>query len=354
MVACCCLASLLAAPQALTISAKDAAPAGPVVFAAKGRWLPRVGLFRMDKVNVAVQRIADTDRWVALAPALPAGSKATLGLSAQGAVNGATAETTAEGVAFRVGKELVTILRTAGASRPYCFPVHAPGGAMLTEDAPADHPHHRSLWFAHGKVDGVDFWSQGPKAGTTIAKSVELSAGPAFAEARCAVEWVARDGRVIAKDIRRYRVYALAEPFVMDFEIELTSAGPSLSMGDDKEGMFGVRVAKSIAVDSRQGGKLVNAVGQADAAAWGQPAAWCDYFGPTDKGMAGVAILDHPSNVRHPTAWHARTYGLFCANPFGLQHFNKKNPDGTLRSWTASESTMVVIFDAVVLVPTIK
>jgi hypothetical protein len=38
------------------------------------------------------------------------------------------------------------------------------------------------------------------------------------------------------------------------------------------------------------------------------------------------AIFDHPSNPRHPTWWHARTYGLCSANPFGIASF-EKNPD---------------------------
>ena len=38
----------------------------------------------------------------------------------------------------------------------------------------------------------------------------------------------------------------------------------------------------------------------------------------------GVAIFDHPSNPRHPTWWHARTYGLITANPFGLHNFERK------------------------------
>jgi hypothetical protein len=37
----------------------------------------------------------------------------------------------------------------------------------------------------------------------------------------------------------------------------------------------------------------------------------------------GVAIFDHPSNPRHPTWWHVRDYGLFCANPFGRAQFEK-------------------------------
>jgi hypothetical protein len=36
-----------------------------------------------------------------------------------------------------------------------------------------------------------------------------------------------------------------------------------------------------------------------------------------------VACFDHPSNLRYPTTWHARDYGLVAANPFGLHDFQK-------------------------------
>jgi hypothetical protein len=43
-----------------------------------------------------------------------------------------------------------------------------------------------------------------------------------------------------------------------------------------------------------------------------------------------VAILDHPENPRHPVRWHARGYGLFAANPFGLSVFtNDKSQNGS-------------------------
>ena len=56
-----------------------------------------------------------------------------------------------------------------------------------------------------------------------------------------------------------------------------------------------------------------------DADAWGKRADWCDYFAPYNGKTYGVAIFDHPQNLRHPTWWMARDYGLFAANPFG-QH----------------------------------
>ena len=37
--------------------------------------------------------------------------------------------------------------------------------------------------------------------------------------------------------------------------------------------------------------------------------------------IVGVAILDHPQNHGHPCRWHARDYGLFAANPWGIWHF---------------------------------
>jgi hypothetical protein len=51
--------------------------------------------------------------------------------------------------------------------QPYLHPLLGPSGKQLTraypfeerEGEPRDHPHHRSLWFAHGAVDGLDFWS---------------------------------------------------------------------------------------------------------------------------------------------------------------------------------------------------
>ncbi|HEX42722.1 MAG TPA: hypothetical protein ENN81_11790, partial [Phycisphaerales bacterium] len=44
--------------------------------------------------------------------------------------------------------------------------------------------------------------------------------------------------------------------------------------------------------------------------------------------VTGVAVFDHPSNPKHPTWWHVRTYGLFAANPFGVHDFEKE-PAGT-------------------------
>ena len=82
-----------------------------------------------------------------------------------------------------------------------------------------------------------------------------------------------------------------------------------------------MRVAGTMKVDAKKGGKVTNAEGLTDKAAWGKKSAWVDYAGPVDGDMVGVTIHDHPSSFGHPCRWHVRSYGLFAANPFGVHHF---------------------------------
>src|SRR5438067_639321 len=66
--------------------------------------------------------------------------------------------------------------------KPYLYPVLGPGGERMTRDWPMkdvpeedhDHPHHRSIWYAHGDVNGQDFWSESDKAGKTVHQKFEL------------------------------------------------------------------------------------------------------------------------------------------------------------------------------------
>ena len=79
-------------------------------------------------------------------------------------------------------------------------------------------------------------------------------------------------------------------------------------------------------------GHMVDSEGrQGEKQIWGKRANWVDYYGTVEGEPLGIAVFDHPSNPRHPTWWHARGYGLFAANIFGLHDFeNDKSKDGSL------------------------
>jgi hypothetical protein len=115
----------------------------------------------------------------------------------------------------------------------------------------------------------------------------------------------------------------------MDFEVTVHASHGRLTFGDTKEGSMAIRLASTMRLEGKVGqGHIINSAGDKDGTTWGKRAAWCDYYGPVDGEVVGVAIFDHPDNPRHPTWWHVRGYGLFAANPFGVSYFEKK-PKGT-------------------------
>jgi len=108
---------------------------------------------------------------------------------------------------------------------------------------------------------------------------------------------------------------------LLEMRVTFTASEGDVRFGDTKEGgICSVRVAYPMEVD--RGGRIENAFGGVnEEETWGKRAHWCDYSGVVDGHLVGIAIFDHPSNLRHPTYWHVRNYGLMTANPFALSHF---------------------------------
>lgn len=245
-------------------------------------------------------------------------------------------------IVVQIGGELFTEYVFRGAPHLYYYPLLGPRGLPMTRTWPMkqvegedhDHPHHRSLWYAHGAVNGVDFWSEGPKAGRIVhERFLELKSGAESGLIRSANKWVAPGGEVVCTDERVFRVYARpSHERLFDFEITLKAGDREVVLGDTKEGTMAVRVAESMRLTQPKKkpgqGHIVLSTGVRDGQTWGKRAEWCDYHGPVQGQLVGIAIFDHPSNPVHPTWWHVRDYGLFAANPFGVHDFERK-PAGT-------------------------
>lgn len=85
-----------------------------------------------------------------------------------------------------------------------------------------------------------------------------------------------------------------------------------------------IRIPSPMAAGGPPGnGHIVNSEGVRDVATWGQRATWVDYYGTVAGKLVGIAMFDHPQNLRYPTWWHVRDYGLFAAT-FGQHDFEKK------------------------------
>lgn len=217
-------------------------------------------------------------------------------------------------------------------ARPFFYPVLGPDGVQITRNYPmlegvpgetSDHHHHKSIWVAHGDVNGVDDWSEEKDHGRQVSKRLkDLVDGPVVAVLRQDLEWVSHRGKRVMDEEREIRIYAVPPTERMvDLTVTFKARCGKVLFGDTKEGgLCSVRVATSM--DGSRGGKIENSYGgTTEAECWGRPAPWCDYSGSVAGKIVGLAVFDTPGNLRYPTTWHVRDYGLMTANPFGLSHF---------------------------------
>jgi hypothetical protein len=230
-----------------------------------------------------------------------------------------------------------------GNNKPILYPVIGPHGSGMTRNYPMmpvegeanDHVHHRSLWFTHGRVNGIDFWLERETSGQIVHQEfLEVSGG----ETGLIVsknKWLGPDGKLVCSDTRRLTFAQLENAMQLDYEVTVFADVGPVTFGDTKEGTMAVRTHPNLRLknDDKRGvttanGKALNSEGDRDKELWGKRAKWVDYWGEIDGQVVGIAIFDHPSNPRHPTWWHARDYGLVAANAFGIHNFERK-PKGT-------------------------
>ncbi|HPM80704.1 MAG TPA: PmoA family protein [Candidatus Anammoximicrobium sp.] len=214
--------------------------------------------------------------------------------------------------------------------RPFLYPVNGPDGISLTEfgkahDRTGSHRHHYSLWIAHNKVAGHDFWSD--SGGLILHKEIVLlEDGPIFCRLVVRTRW--RDGETDLLDEERgLTVYHAGDGFrLMDFDLQFRPAGKEpVALEQTTFGFLAVRVAQSL-TPFDGGGEMLNARGQRNEQnVHQQRAEWLDQSGPIlPDRWSGIAILDHPLNPNHPTMWHCRNDGwagaAFCGEkPYTIE-----------------------------------
>jgi len=240
--------------------------------------------------------------------------------------------------------------------KPYLHPLRSAEGTVVTRGYPMvknipgesrDHPHHRAMFFTHGDINGVDFWGEGeptkaqqtaqgkfysseelPKGRTVFVKVEEMKGGPDSGTVKAMFHLVGPDGKVMGNEIQGYTFRGDPNSRFIDCEFTIQALDKPLKLGDTKEGTFAIRVVKAL---QKPNVKMLNSEGKVgEAEIWGKRANWVDYSGKVAGESLGIAIFDNPQNIKHPTYWHARDYGLFAVNPFGEHDFyNDPKRDGS-------------------------
>lgn len=231
--------------------------------------------------------------------------------------------------------ELFTEYRHKGFSNPILYPIHNASGVAMTRDWPVredgregeqrDHPHHKSLFIGHQLVNGIDFWHEGKNDGTIEhVRTVETRSGEDRALLRSFNHWKSPEGDVLCTDTRTWEFGMSNGIRFIDLELNLHASHGDVQFGERKDGLVGLRTHPDLRLSAapKQGveevfGQAENSKGDSGKGVWGKRADWVHYWGEIDGKDAGIAILAHPGNLRSPTWWHARDYGLVAPNPFG-------------------------------------
>jgi hypothetical protein len=209
--------------------------------------------------------------------------------------------------------------------RPYLFPVLGPSGMSLTRMGhphdPDSHSHHNSVWISHDDVNGDSYWSDGGAGRIVHRRLVRLADGAdatGEASVTAANQWIGKEDRIQLDELRRVALRILPDDErLIVIDLELRAREQPVTFGQTAFGLIGVRMAKSVGVHDG-GGLIRNSAGQhgeqGPDGCFRKPARWCDYSGPIATGVIeGITLMDHSSNVSHPTPFHVRDDGWMGA-----------------------------------------
>ena len=231
-------------------------------------------------------------------------------------------EATDDRIVVSIAGERFTEYRHTGLQRPILFPLFAAGELPVTRQFPlvegvpgesADHPHHQSVWFAHGDVNGLDYWSG-------LARIRHEKAEIQGNSILSTQSWL--DGeKLVCHEETMISFHATEKWRLIDFRAILRAGESPVTFGDTKEGTFAMRTHPMLQIKGDDGSiraTAFNSEGISGVDIWGKRARWVHYEGTIENRTVGITMMDAPSNLRHPNFWHARDYGLIAANPFGL------------------------------------
>ena len=213
--------------------------------------------------------------------------------------------------------------------RPYLHPVRSLAGAMLTEVAPEDHPHHLGLSIAFADLNGTNFWGgstftpDGPAVLPNHGRQVlsgwtdsPTEASPT--EAAGTVVWRSEEGMDLAFEQRNIRCFSHPQPGTWSLSVESVMV---------PAGNVGRLEVSSSAVKGRAGAGyggifwrfpaprsqplVLSANGEGAAAAHGSRSPWLAISTTVDGAPVSV-VLAQGSSLR---PWFVRTAGYLGAGP---------------------------------------
>jgi len=242
--------------------------------------------------------------------------------------------------------------------RPVLLPILTANGTFITRGFPfetrngetVDHPHQIGLSFSYGDVNGVDFWNTSTfrtakeleRMGRIVHRKIlKTKSGQNRGELVTRSDWLLPNGKKILTETTRYIFQAEGKTRRIDRETTLTAIDENVTFGDNKEGVFAVRLARELEQENQINVKTTDEKGNIFEAEtgenltgnffnsenltgdkiWGTLGKWAFVSGKIADKDVTVAVFDSPKNHNFPSFMMVRGYGLLALNPFGKKSF---------------------------------
>lgn len=231
-------------------------------------------------------------------------------------------------LSFRIdGREVTRWHHGPQYPRPFFFPLLGPRSessvTRMGHPGAPDHEHHRSVWFAHQKLLGINFWSDVTDARIRQMQWLVYEDGEQEAGFAAKLGWF--DGHD-PQPLVEQELVAFLRPldggeYALDLQSTFVPRGEQIEFQKTNFGFLAVRVAKSISAHFG-GGHLTGSDGRTgERDLFGKANAWMDYSGPMSvrtgdarkEQIEGVTFFDHPQNASYPSHWHVRDDGWMGA-----------------------------------------
>ena len=246
--------------------------------------------------------------------------------------------------------------------KPFLYPVYAPNGSVITRGFPieprkgerVDHPHHIGIWFNHGNVNGLDFWnnssaipaSKKDSYGHIVVQKIVKAESGKTGVLEVVSNWDDNKGSALLVENTKYIFSGDKNSRTIDHVSILTALNGTVTISDNKEGMFAIRVDRAFEMPSKESliftddkgnpttvkatdnagvtGMFTSSNGLKGDAVWGTRNAWVVLSGVKDNVPVSFGIFDNPKNPGYPAYSHARGYGLFSVNNLGQNSYDSK------------------------------
>jgi hypothetical protein len=211
---------------------------------------------------------------------------------------------------------------TNQSSKPFFHPLALPDGKTLSWQSPDDHAWHYGLWFSWKYLNGVNYWEEDKatrqSAGVTSWRVGKMETRPDYS-ARIELELDYRprnSSQPVLMERRQIDVTAPAADgsYALDWRQEFQAGAASVKLdrtplpGEPGGQVYGGYAGLSLRFAKGFTNTQIHASsdpGPVKDNRYRFSATAADYSGQIEANEMGVAFLDHPANLRHPTRWYA-------------------------------------------------